>query len=395
MIDLPQDWSKALYKVQSRLRELISSVPERGLDPLMEGLEELAVSVWILEGRGVLRERADDVPIVNHFADAFPPPLHKVAPAPPKKLKRNIPPRKILPLSEAGAVRALDAIMLVRALVEIGDYTRQTDKARTNHLLFLDDWRRMVWESARIPSWDRLRELTAGDPPFASQITHVRFSRRAVIDLLQAVANWRADLITPIPNVSMIFCQRCGRHEGRERIRCGVCAKLFCGKCFSRTADLCLIDYAKRYETLSAETRATVSGAALEMCRRYRLDEFTRNAAFAKALEENGVQVVFHETAPESGEEIVDNKGNFVLRLRDRENATAKKILFAALARCHFRAAESTPDDPLVAYFVDTCLGIPLEEILGTNPTPQVSSPKEIPTCDERASASRTSPNQA
>jgi hypothetical protein len=378
-MELPTDWRKALTAVNTRLREIVPAVPAAGLDKTMEDIEDLVVAVWSIENQGALRHVVDETPVVNRFAEAFQAPLHKIAPPPPKKIKRDTPPRKVLPLSETGAVRGIDAIMLVRALVEIGDFTRQTDKARAAHLLFLDDWRRLVWESARIPSWDRFRQLAAGEPAWAPRVPVLRFSRRSAITLLEAMSKYRVDLITPIPAVSMIGCQGCGKHDGRERVRCATCQKLFCGKCLARTAELCLADYAQRYRPLPAETRTSLFTAARDLCKRFRLDEFVRNASFAKALAEYGVDVVFDEHAPEGGAEETNKQGKISLRVKDRENATTKKILFAALGRCLFREAGSEPDAEQSAYFLDICLGLPIEEHLGgsvpSSPVPGPSSP--------------------
>jgi len=362
--DLPADWRKALTAVNARLKEICADVPGRGLDKVAEEIAELAVSVWAIEPS--LRAVVDEKPVANRFVEAFQSPMHKIAPPPPRKVKLHLPARKVHPLSEAGAVHALDAVMLVGALVHIGDFTRQTDKARAAHLLFLDDWRRMAWESARLTSWDRFRELAAGEPAWAGRVPNLRFSRRSAIQLLEALSKYRADLITPIPNVSMIACEGCGKFDGRERQRCGVCSKLYCGKCLAREPGLCIADYATRYRALPADARSSLRTAAQTVCRQFRLDEFTRNAAFVRALHEHGVEVIYDEHGPDEGREDTDRKGKITLRIRDRENATTKKILFASLGRCHFRAAEAEPDALQMAYFIDICLGVPLEDHLGS-----------------------------
>ncbi len=379
-MELPNDWRKALTAFNTRLRDVTSDVTGRGLDKLTEDLEDLVVSVWTIENQGVLRHAVDDKPVVNRFADAFTTPLHRIAPPPPKKIKLNAPMRKGMALSEAGAVRGIDAIMLIRALVEIGNYTNQPDKHREQLILIMDDWRRLLFESAKITSFDKFRQLAAGEPPWASRIPHVRFARKAIIQLLEAVAKWRADKITPVPSVSMIACQGCGRFDGRERVRCHVCQNLYCGKCLARTAELCLSDYVVRYRPLSVDTRTGLESAARGVCKSNRLDEFTRNAAFVRALAESGVNVVFQDQAASDGEESTDNKGKITLRVPDRENATTKKALFSAFARCHLRSNELDLNPEHIAYYVDTCLGMQIEQLLKNSQPPATeNSPLPIP----------------
>jgi len=376
-------WRTALASTGRRIREILEDVPGRGLDRLMDDLRDLLTGVWILESVGALWHVDDEgLPAANRFSDAIEMPLRKIAPPPPKKIKLDAPRRKILPLSESKVAPAFDAIMLLQALVEIGDSTRQPDKAREKHYLFLDDWRRMAWESAGVPSWDRCRELVLAGPPVGERVPSRRFSREAALALFEANHRHRQDLITPIPNVSMLACQQCGRFEGRERVRCGVCTRMFCGRCRARLSELCLADYARpRYAKVPPDVRAGIAGAARKICSRYRLDEFTRDETFVRALSELGVAVAFADANPAEGEEAADGKGKWHLRLCHRELASTKRLLFAAIARAHFRDAETPPDPDLEAYFVDICLNVPVEDALTwpAEPGPAVTAEPSHP----------------
>jgi hypothetical protein len=362
----PDLWRTAHSATGRRLRAVLEDVPGRGLDRVMEDLFDLLAAVWNLEGAGALWRIDDEgLPVVNRFFGTFESPLRHLAPPPPKKIKLDAPQRKILPLSEGKVATAFDVVMLLQALVEIGDSTRQPDRAREKHYLFLDDWRRMVWESSGVTSWDRTRELALAAPPLDDRIPSRRFSREAALALFEANHRHRLDQITPLPNVSMIACQKCGRFEGRERMRCEVCRRMFCGRCRARQSELCLADYARpRYAKVSADTRSAVAAAAHKFCARHRLDEHTRDEAFVRALSEVGVEVAFADSNPVEGSEAMDAKGKWHLRLRHREQASTKRLLFAAAARAYFRSA-GTPHDPeLEAYFVDICLNVPIEEAL-------------------------------
>jgi hypothetical protein len=362
----PGLWRTALSAAGRRLRAALEDVPGRGLDRVMDDLFELFAAVWVLESSGALW-RADDegLPVVNRFTQALEAPLHHLAPPPPKKIKLDAPQRRILPLSEAKVAPAFDTIMLLQALLEIGDFTRVPDRAREKHYLFLDDWRRMIWESARIDSWARTRELVLSAPPLEERIPARRFSREAAMALLEANHRHRQDLITPLPNVSMIACQRCGRFEGRERTRCEVCRKMFCGRCRARQTELCLADYARpRFAKIPVDARTGAAAAARKICSRFRLDEHTRDESFVRALAEMGVEVAFADSNPAEGSEALDAKGKWHFRLRHHEQASTKRLLFAAIARAHFRSTGSVHDPELETYFLDICLNVPVEEAL-------------------------------
>lgn len=359
-------WRTALSAASRRLKTILEDVPGRGLDRVMGDLFDLFAAVWALESTGALW-RVDDegLPVINRFFHTLAAPLHHLAPPPPKKIKLDAPQRRILPLSESHVAAAFDTIMLLQALLEIGDFTRVPDRAREKHYLFLDDWRRMVWESARIDSWARTRELVLAGPPLEDRIPARRFSREAALALLEANHRHRQDLITPLPNVSMIACQKCGRFEGRERTRCEVCRRMFCGRCRARQTEMCLGDYAKpRFSKIPVDSRSAAAGAARKICTRFRLDEHTRDDSFVRALSEMGVEVAFADSNPAEGLEAMDAKGKWHFRLRHHEQASTKRLLFAALARAHFRSSGVTHDPDLETYFVDICLNVPVEEAL-------------------------------
>ncbi|MBI4563870.1 MAG: hypothetical protein HY716_04155 [Planctomycetes bacterium] len=363
----PDLWRTALAAVNLRLGEIIRDVPERGLDRVVREVRDLLMAVWVLESAGALRFSEEGLPVVNRFANAIQSAMRKIAPPLPKKVKLNAPTRKVLPLSPTAVAVAFDDLMLLRGLIEIGDYTRQPDKERDRHVGFLDDWRRQTWEGARVASWERCRELVLS-APIDWSVPGRRFSREAAMELLEAIHRRRQDHITRIPNVSMLACQRCGRFEGRERVRCSVCSRMFCGRCRARTSDLCLADYVRpRYGNIPPETRLSLGSEARNLCARYRLDEHTRDEAFVKALAEMDIKVTFMDAHPAEGAEEQDAKGIWHLRLKHREYASTKRQCFAAMARATLRRLALPADADLEAYFVDTCLGIPIEDALTWN----------------------------
>jgi len=357
-------WRTALSSASRRLKSSLEDAAGRGLDRVMDDLFELFTGVWALESSGALWRSDDEgLPVINRFFQTLASPLHALAPPPPKKIKLDAPQRRILPLSEAKIAPAFDTIMLLQALLEIGDFTRVPDRARERHYLFLDDWRRMVWESARIDSWARTRELVLAAAPI--EIPARQFSREAALALFEANHRHRQDLITPLPNVSMIACQKCGRFEGRERTRCEVCRRMFCGRCRARQTELCLGDYAKpRFAKLPVDSRTGAAAAARKICTRFRLDEHTRDDSFVRALSEMGVEVAFADSNPAEGMEAVDAKGKWHFRLRHHEQASTKRLLFAAIARAHFRSTGVAHDPEMETYFVDICLNVPVEDAL-------------------------------
>ncbi len=359
-------WKSALAGFRVRLKEIQDAATAKGLDEAMGGLAQLLHAVWHLESKGVLWQVEDEIPAANRFADAAEQAMRKIAPPLPKKVKLDAPLRKIPPLSEARVVDAFDSMMLLRALQEIGDYTRQPDKDKDKFQLFMDDWRRVTFEGARLPSWAKARELVAAAGAVDERIPGRRFSRDAVVRILESNEARLKDKITRIPDLSMLACEHCGRYDGRERVRCAVCSRMFCGRCRARTTELCLADYAvPKYGSFAPEVRLGVSAAARAICGKFRLDEHTRDDNFVRALQELGVETVFADANPDGGEEVQDNKGKWHLRLKHREASGTKRLLFAAIARAHFRGLETPPDFPEAeALFVDTCLGVPIEDAL-------------------------------
>jgi hypothetical protein len=358
-------WEEALGSLRFRLRDVGKSLDT--LDPAVATLEAGLVGVWALEHAGALRVPDLQPPPVNAFVEAFLPVVAKIAPPPPKKVKLDAPTRRVPPLARENVRAALDVAMLLQALIEIGDWTQLPDKERVKRELILDDWRRLVFTAVRIPAFAELRQIVlapAPDSPIEKRVP-TKFSRQAACQLLEAIAARRADNITALPSVSMLPCARCGEFKGRGRMRCAVCAGMFCGRCRSRTAELCLGDYASgRYGGLAADVRAKVIADAKALCAKARLDEHTRNDAFVRALAERGIDVVFQDAAPDDGEETDGQQGRRKLTIRNRENTATRKVFFASLARAHFRAAEIAHTPELEALFVDACLAVPVEEAL-------------------------------
>jgi len=363
-------WRTSLAAAGRRVKSTIDDVQARGLDRVMDDLFDLFAAVWTLESSGAFWHHDDEgLPVVNRFFMTLEAPLHVLAPPPPKKIKLDAPQRRILPLSESKVAPAFDTIMFLQALLEVGDFTRVPDRAREKHYLLLDDWRRMVWESARIDSWARTRELVLAAPSI--EIPARRFSREAALALFEANHRHRQDLITPLPNVSMLACQKCGRFEGRERTRCEVCRRMFCGRCRARQSELCLGDYARpKFAKLPADARSGAAAAARKVCTRFRLDEHTRDDSFVRALSEMGVEVAFADSNPAEGMEAMDAKGKWHFRLRHHEQASTKRLLFGAIARAHFRSTGTTHDPDLEQYFIDICLNVPVEDALLWEVTP-------------------------
>jgi hypothetical protein len=341
------------------VREAVANLQAKGLDGAVAEFEAALVSAWLLERQGALSPR--DVP---EFVEAIESALKKVAPPPPKKVKFSDPIRRTLPLSEAAVKPALDVALLLLALTQVGDFTEQTDKKRKEHELFLDDWRRMIWESARISDWKRFRELATRE----DRVLEGRLSRESALAVLEAIANRRADNISPIPDVSMLACARCGGFRGRDRVRCLTCKGTFCTRCVGPTADVCLVDYAARYAGLDAERRQKIGSEVKALLKEHKLDPHVRNDAFVRCLKEKGVDVTFLDSAPLEGQESEAPHGRVKFLLRDREGPATKRALFGALARASFRAAGTESEPLLIDYFVELCLGLPIEEALRTGP---------------------------
>jgi hypothetical protein len=342
---------------KTQVREAAAAASAKGLDATVAAVEEALVAAWTLERRGAMGPR--DVPdLVEAVVSA----LKKIAPPPPKKVKFSDPLRKILPLAETGVKPAVDVALLLMALTQVGDFTEQPDKKRHDFELFLDDWRRMTWESAKVPDWKRFRELATRE----ERVLEGRLSRDSALAILEAIANRRVDFITPVPDVSMLACARCGGFRGRDRSRCATCKGTFCTKCLGPTADVCITDYAARYATIDAEKRQKIAGVVKALLKEYKLDAYARNDAFVRALRERGVDVVFHDTAPIEGQESEAQQSRHKLLIRDRESLTTKRGFFGSLARTTFREEEAEIDPLVTDFFVELCLGLPIEDALKT-----------------------------
>jgi hypothetical protein len=340
---------------KTQIREAAASASDKGLDATVASIEEALVAAWTLERRGVIAPRD-----VRDLVESVQSALKKIAPPPPKKVKFSDPLRKILPLAEAGVKPGADVALLLLALTQVGDFTEQPDKKRHEFELFLDDWRRMIWESAKIADWKRFRELATRE----ERILEGRLSRESALAILEAIANRRVDYITPVPDVSMLACARCGGFRGRDRSRCATCKGTFCTKCLGPTADVCITDYATRYVPLDPEQRQKVASDARAILKEFKLDPHSRNDTFVRALKERGVDVTFQDLASLEGQESNGPQGRMKFLLCDRQGPATKRALFGALARTALRAAEIEPDPLLTDFFVDLCLGLPIEDAL-------------------------------
>ena len=340
---------------KTQIREAVAAVGEKGLDATVVAVEDALVQAWLMQRRGVLGARE-----VPDFVDSVVNALKKLAPPPPKKVKFSEPLRKILPLAEENLKPATDVALLLLALQQVGDFTEVTDKKRKDYELFLDDWRRMAWESAKVNDWTKFRTLV----PAEDRILEGRLSRASAISVLEATHKRRVDNITPIPDVSMLGCGRCGGFRGRDRVLCHTCKGTFCTKCLGPTADLCLTDYAVRYAPIDSETRQKIAADVKAMLKEFKLDAYTRNDSFARALKEQGVDVTFIDSAPIEGQESEGPHGRMKFLIRDRESPTTKRALFGALARAHFRNAAVETDQLRTDLFVELCLGLPIEDAL-------------------------------
>ncbi len=340
---------------KTQIREAVAAVGAKGLDATVIAVEDALAQAWLMERRGVLSPR--DVP---DFIDSVITQLKKIAPPPPKKVKFSDPLRKILPLAEENVKTATDVTLLILALSQVGDFTEVTDKKRKDYELFLDDWRRMIWESAKISDWVKYRTLA----PAEERMLEGRLSRSSALAVLEATQKRRVDNISPIPDVSMLGCARCGGFRGRDRVRCATCKGTFCTKCLGPTADLCLADYAARYAPIDADTRQKLAADVRALLKEHKLDAYTRNDAFARALKERGVDVTFADASPLEGQETEGAHGRVKFLIRDREGPTTKRALFGALARSHFRGAGTDPDPLRNELFVDLCLGLQIEDAL-------------------------------
>src|SRR5258706_12513159 len=169
----------------------------------------------------------------------------------------------------------------------------------------MDDWRRMIWESAKITDWTKYRTLA----PAEDRMLEGRLSRASALAVLEATHKRRVDNITPIPDVSMLGCARCAGFRGRDRVRCATCKGTFCTKCLGPTADLCWSDYAARYSPIDADTRQKMLAEVRALLKEYKLDPYTRNDAFARALKEQGIDVTYQDAALLEGTESEGQHG--------------------------------------------------------------------------------------
>jgi len=340
---------------KTQIREAVAAIGEKGLGPVVVAVEDALAQAWLMERRGVLSPRE-----VPDFIDSVVNVLKKIAPPPPKKVKFSDPLRKILPLAEDHVKAATDVTLLILALSQVGDFTEVTDKKRKDYELFLDDWRRMIWESAKISDWAKYRTLA----PAEERMLEGRLSRASALAVLEATQKRRVDNISPIPDVSMLGCARCGGFRGRDRVRCAICKGTFCTKCLGPTADLCLADYAQRYSPIDADSRQKMFAEARALLKEYKLDPYTRNDAFARAMKEMGVDVTFQDAALLEGQESEGQHGRVKFLIRDRESPTTKRALFGAMARNHFRGKGVETDTLRNELFVDYCMGLQIEDAL-------------------------------
>jgi hypothetical protein len=354
-------------KVKTRVRDAVAAVGP-SLDGLVDTVSQALADGWRLERCGHLGARE-----VPDFLEAVVSALRKVAPPPPKKIKFSDPLRKILPLSPTHVKPALDIALFLLALHQVGDFTETTDKKKGAQELFLDDWRRMIWESAKIKDWPSFKQLAGGE----ERVIEGRLSRDVALAILEAMHKRRVDNLTPIPDLSVLACARCGKFQGSDRARCAQCKGTYCTKCLSPTADLCLVDYAQKYAGIDPERRSKLVSDARGILKEFRLDPYARNDVFARALREKGVDVAFTDGAPLEGVETPSSQGRFRLEVLDRQSSTIRRVMFAALARALARAADEAPDALQTEFFVDICMGLPLEEALKVTPpaAPQSSQP--------------------
>jgi hypothetical protein len=246
------------------------------------------------------------------------------------------------------------------ALAQVGDFTETSDKKQLVRQLFLDDWRRMIMESGRIADFAAFRALV----PREERVVDGRLSRESALLALEAIMKRRQDNLTPIPDLSILACDRCGGFKGSDRVRCGACQKTYCTKCLSPEADRCLICYSGKYAGIETARREKLAADARAILKEYRLDPHARNDAFSRALRDRGVDVAFVDAAPIEGKEVEASQGRFRLEVRDREAASTKRAFFGAFARATARSGGEAVEALQAEYFVDVCMGLALEEAL-------------------------------
>src|SRR5436190_10675418 len=171
---------------KTQIREAVAAVGEKGLDATVVAVEDALVQAWLMQRRGVLGARE-----VPDFVDSVVSALKKLAPPPPKKVKFSDPLRKILPILPENAKPGADVALLLLALQQVGDFTEVPDKKRKDYELFLDDWRRMIWESAKINDWAKFRTLVPAD----ERMLEGRLSRASATSVLEATHKRRVDFI--------------------------------------------------------------------------------------------------------------------------------------------------------------------------------------------------------
>jgi hypothetical protein len=347
-------------KIKTRVRDAVAAATQ-GFDAAVTAVESALLDAWRLERRGVLGPRE-----VPDLLDALESALRKLAPPPPKKVKFSDPLRRILPLPEPSVAPAFDAAVLLMALAQVGDFTETSDKKQVARLLFLDDWRRMIWESARVTVWARFRSLV----PREERVVDGRLSRDSALRILEALQKRRADNLTPVPDLSILACDRCGSFKGSDRGRCGDCRRTFCTKCLSPVADRCLVCYSGKYQAIEPGRREKLASDARAVLKEFRLDPHSRNDAFARALRERGVDVAFLDAAPLEGRETEASQGRFRLEVRDRDAASTRRVLFGAFARAAGRSAGEALEPLQAEFFVDLCMGLPVDDAL-RSPAPK------------------------
>lgn len=344
---------------KTQIREAVAAIGTKGLDAVVVAVEDALAQAWLMERRGVLSPRE-----VPDFIDSVVNTLKKLAPPPPKKVKFSDPLRKILPLTEESVKPATDVALLILALQQVGDFTEVTDKKREALALFMDDWRRMIWESAKITDFAKHRTLA----PAEDRMLEGRLSRASALSVLEASYKRRIDNITPIPDVSMLGCARCGGYKGRDRVRCHTCHGTYCTKCLGPTADLCLSDYAARYAPIDADSRQKMAAEVKALLKEFKLDPYTRNDAFSRALKEMGVDVTFQDAAPIEGQESEGQHGRVKMLIRDRESPTTKRAFFGSIARMQARTKGIESEPLRNELFVDLCMGLQIEDALRNAP---------------------------
>ena len=361
---------------KTRIRDAVAAAAEKGLDHAVTEIEGALVTAWLLERKGKLAPRA-----IPSFIQSVETALKKLAPPPPKKIKFDAPLRKILPLAEEKVKPALDAAMLLVALDQAGDSTEVSEKKRIAHEFFLDDWRRMTWESARIADWAKYWRLATAE----ERELEGKLSRDGMLRILEAIHNRRKDNLTPIPSVSVVACQACGGFDGRDRVRCAKCNRTLCTKCLSPETDVCLDDYRARYAELDGDLRRRCAKSARGLLKSMRIDTHDRNETFARAFRERGIDVTFVDSAPLDGEESEAHHGRWRLEMRDCEGTSSKRILFGALARSWIREVEMAAEQKLQDFFVDVCLGVAVEEKEEPPPPAPAEPAESTPVPEETA----------